>query len=275
MKTSIYQICYSQETLSNIPSGFLPLNNLSNERPDWREYWAIRNFLLNNYLADDTLYGFFSPKFNQKTNLNYEKIQNFLSSNYTNEDVVGFSPFWDLISIFKNTFEQGDFFHPGLMEVCQLFADTHLTGLNLKDCITHSENTIFCNYFLAKKSFWVQWLEIGEKLFQLSENQQNAFSQKLNSSTSYGEQRVPMKVFVQERLVTICLLANTKLNCLNFNPFDIGSSTTPFNKFQREAVISDALKRAYIKTGHQTYLTEFSNLRNTIIEKLNVRLIET
>ena len=59
MKTRIYQICYSKETLANVPVGFLVLDNVANERPDWREYWAIRNFLLNNYLSEDTLYGFF------------------------------------------------------------------------------------------------------------------------------------------------------------------------------------------------------------------------
>ena len=269
IKSQIYQICYSQETLENIPSGFLSLNNVANERPDWREYWAIRNFLLQNYLTDDTLYGFFSPKFNHKTHLDYEKIQRFLALNYKNEDVVAFSPFWDLISIFKNTFEQGDFFHPGLMDICQKFVDAHASRINLKDSITDSGNTIFCNYFLAKKRFWIEWLEIGEKLFQISEGGKGELALQLNSETSYGEQRIPMKIFVQERLVTICLLANTNFKCLNFNPFEIGSSTTPFNKFHKEAVISDSLKRSYMQTGHQIYLNEFSTLRNVIIEKLS------
>jgi len=269
MKTSIYQICYSQETLSNIPSGFLPLNNLSNQRPDWREYWAIRNFFINNYLAEDTLYGFFSPKFNQKTHLDYEKIQRFISLNYKSEDVVAFSPFWDLISIFKNTFEQGDFFHPGLMGICQDFADAHVSGVNLKDSITHSQNTIFCNYFLAKKNFWKEWLSLGEKLFNISENHSTELALKLNELTTYGEQRIPMKIFVQERLVTICLLLNSSFRCLNYNVFEIGASTTPFNKFKREAVISDALKKSYVETGHGVYLEEFSNLRNIIIENLS------
>ena len=44
MKVRIYQICYSQETLASIPEGFLPLNNVANERSDWRELWPIRNY---------------------------------------------------------------------------------------------------------------------------------------------------------------------------------------------------------------------------------------
>ncbi len=269
MKIQIYQICYSPQTLENIPEGFLVLDNLENERPDWREYWAIREFLLNNHLSEDTLYGFFSPKFQSKTTLDHFKITEFLKSNYKDEDVVSFSPFWDLMSIFKNVFEQGDFFHPGLSVTCQIFANQHIATFNLKDSITHSENTIFCNYFLAKKSFWKEWLSLGELLFNASENQVSELAKKLNDTTSYGALRLPMKIFVQERLATICLLANKKFNCLNFNSFSIGASTTPFNKFYQESIISDALKRAYTQTGNQIYLNEFSSLRDSIIQKLS------
>ena len=269
MKTRIYQICYSKETLANVPVGFLVLDNVANERPDWREYWAIRNFLLNNYLSEDTLYGFFSPKFNSKTNFDNEKIQAFLLSNYKNQDVVSFSPFWDLMSIFKNVFEQGDFFHPGLTDACQMFADQHLTGIDLRNAITHSGNTIFCNYFLAKKSFWIEWLALGEILFAVSEDAQTELAKKLNDETSYGEQHAPMKVFVQERLATICLLMNNEFKCLNYSSFEIGASTTPFNNFYHEAVISDALNRAFTQTENHSYLNEFSNLRDRIIQKLS------
>lgn len=268
MKTCIYQICYSPETMSNVPEGFLALDNLANERPDWREYWAIRQFLLKNHLPEDTLYGFFSPKFSSKTSLDHTKIQTYLAEHYSGQDVVSFSPFWDLMSIFKNVFEQGDFFHPGLTETCQMFADQHIAAIDLKDSITHSGNTIFCNYFLAKKSFWEEWLKLGELLFQASEKNQGELSKKLNAETSYGTQRVPMKVFVQERLATICLLSNKEIKCLNFSPFEIGASTTPFNHFFHEAVLSDALKRAYVHTMNAAYLNEFSAIRENIIQKL-------
>ena len=110
MKTCIYQICYSKDTFENIPDGFLCLDHLKNERPDWRELWPIRDFLKTNELSDGVLYGFLSPKFSQKTLLNHQGVQDFLLANYAGEDLVSFSPFWDLMAIFKNVFEQGDFF---------------------------------------------------------------------------------------------------------------------------------------------------------------------
>jgi hypothetical protein len=62
----IYQIYYSEATKAHNDPGFLPMDNLANERPDWREYWPIRNYLLNNNLEEDTRYGFLSPKFEAK-----------------------------------------------------------------------------------------------------------------------------------------------------------------------------------------------------------------
>jgi hypothetical protein len=106
MKICAYQICYSEETIQSVPSGFLILDNVQNERPDWRELWPIRNFLSTNTLAEDTLYGFLSPRFSEKTGLTFEAIRSFIESNYSNHDVVSFSPFWDLMCLFKNVFEQ-------------------------------------------------------------------------------------------------------------------------------------------------------------------------
>ncbi len=268
MKTRIYQICYSPETLTNVPEGFLVLDNLKNERTDWREYWPMRQFLLSNYLSDEVLYGFMSPKFMQKTGLNHQQVESFIQANYRGQDIVSFSPFWDLTSIFKNVFEQGDFFHPGLTNACQAFADAHIAGLDLRDAITHSQNTVFCNYFLAKKSFWLEWLKLGELLFNEAENQQSELAKILNESTTYGVQSLPMKIFVQERLATICLLANPKMECLAYSPFLIGASTTPFNQFLRESILSDALKMAYSNTEQGSYLQAFSEIRNNIIESL-------
>ena len=269
MKTYIYQICYSPETLENIPEGFKVLDNLKNERPDWREFWAIRQFLKSNYLADDALYGFMSPKFPEKTGLNYGNIEKFIHDRYEGEDIVSFSPFWDLIGIFKNIFEQGDFFHAGLADACQAFSNKHLAGIDLIDSITHSQNSIFCNYFLAKKSFWNQWLEVGELLFSECENNSSYLANILNDPTTYGEQHLPMKIFVQERLATMLLLANSDIKCLSYSPFNIGASRTFFNKFLKQALLGDALKIAYSKTKNHGYLNEFSEIRNDLIKSIN------
>ncbi len=46
----LFQIAYSEATLHMIEPGYSVLNNLENIRPDWYEYWPIRNFLIKNNL---------------------------------------------------------------------------------------------------------------------------------------------------------------------------------------------------------------------------------
>ncbi|MFN6100827.1 MAG: hypothetical protein ACK423_03660, partial [Burkholderiales bacterium] len=143
------QICYSAQTLSELPPGMLALDYQDNARPDWREYWPIRQFLLNNVLADNTLYGFFSPKFGYKTGLGSADVQAFIHKDSGRHDAYFFSPFWDLSSFFINIFEQGDFFHPGLTQASQKFVDSIGLSTPVKFQVTHSQNTVFCNYIVA------------------------------------------------------------------------------------------------------------------------------
>ena len=65
----IHQIFYNAYTEKSLDQGFIPLDNSDNVRPDWREYWPIRKYLINNELNENDLYGFFSPKFKEKTGL--------------------------------------------------------------------------------------------------------------------------------------------------------------------------------------------------------------
>jgi hypothetical protein len=57
----IFQIEYSKSV--PLDPGFLVLDNIANERPDWFEYWPTRKFLLGEALHDESFYGFLSPRF--------------------------------------------------------------------------------------------------------------------------------------------------------------------------------------------------------------------
>src|SRR5882672_7607341 len=65
----IYQILNHYTSRQELDPGFRVLDNSTNERPDWFEYWPIRRFLLNEALDEDAFYGFLSPKFKLKTSL--------------------------------------------------------------------------------------------------------------------------------------------------------------------------------------------------------------
>lgn len=265
-KLRLHQICYSNETAQNIPAQFLALENLNNNRPDWREYWPIRQYLLNHSLEDDVFYGFLSPRFTYKTGLDFEKIRNFVHQHGRENDVLIFSPFWDLNSFFLNPFLQGEFFHPGLLESMQKFSDHAGLQLNLNTVVMHTDNTAFCNYFIAKKKFWLHWLELGEKLFQVVESGEGEVAKSLQQNTLYSKEYLPHKIFVQERLVNL-VLAQPGFKSKAFNVFDMPGSVTPLNQFMPQAIIANALKLAHVQLGAQEYLDAFRQMHEQVWEQ--------
>lgn len=265
------QICYSPQTLSELPEGMLALDYQDNARPDWREYWPIRQFLLNNVLADNTLYGFFSPKFGYKTGLGSADVQAFIHQDSGPHDAYFFSPFWDLSSFFINIFEQGDFFHPGLTQASQKFVDSIGLSTPVKFQVTHSQNTVFCNYIVANKTFWLKWLALGERLFFAAEHPEAdpQLQALLRDDTTYGEQRLPLKVFLLERLATLLLLNEPALKAKGYDCFQLSPSITPLNQFFNEAVQCNALKMAYDQSASPFNLHAFMNLRNQVFQQLH------
>lgn len=262
----ILQICYNETTRDQTPEGFEVLDNLANERPDWREFWPIRQYLMSHDLDDDVFYGFFSPRFAHKTGLDHSKISEFARQHGRDHDVLIFSPFWDLNSLFLNPFEQGEFFHPGLLACSQLLVDSfgasNASG-RLADLVMHADNTIFCNYFIAKKSFWLRWLELGEHLFRSAEQGGTPIAAMLNKNTFYGQDLLPQKIFVQERLANI-LLAHGAFKSKAWRVFELPCSVTPLSHYLSEAVVANALKLAWSKTQDANYLQQFEKIKNHV-----------
>jgi predicted O-linked N-acetylglucosamine transferase (SPINDLY family) len=259
----LHHIGYSDETCAQAPAQFALLDNRANARPDWREYWPIRNYLLSHTLEDDVFYGFFSPRFTYKTSLDHEKIRDFVHQHGADNDVLIFSPFWDLNSFFVNPFQQGEFFHPGLLECMQEFSAHCGLRLDVANHAMHSDNTVFCNYFIAKKKFWLRWLELGEKLFKVAESGEGPLAELLDKKTRYSEQFLPQKIFVQERLVNL-VLATESFSSKALNMFGMPGSVTPLNQFFQQAVQANALKLAHIELGESLYLDAYHQLRSQV-----------
>lgn len=253
---NIYQIYYDEATRQKLDPGFIPMNNSRNERSDWREYWPIRHFLLNETLKNDEFYGFFSPKFQEKTNLTSKDVEFVVNSQ--NVDIVSFSPFFDQMSYFINPFIQGDITHPGLLASAQSFIDSQNISIPLNKLVCDCTNTIFCNFFVAKGHFWKRWIHYCELVFDLCENHpNNPLAQQLNSIVPYKKDEVvAMKVFLIERMVTFLLVTE------NFSKGSCNVITLPYAgqlllSQQKKMIQCDALKQAFIRTQNPFFLDCF------------------
>ena len=265
-KIFVHQIYYDRESELALDQGFSPLGNTSNERPDWYEFWPIRNYLSHHALDDEAWYGFLSPRFLQKTGIKSSVILDMLTKYGQSADVALFSPGWDQLAYFLNPFEQGEVWHPGLLNLSQTFFDEIGLDINLNELVTCSKTSVFSNYIVAKPHFWREWLDIADKFFALVEGDTDS---GYSSTTSYGSllNQTPMKAFIQERFASVILSRG------NFRVMTLDRShnapifTRIFSdtlQTRRMLQACDLLKEKFCLSKDPDYLNAYQKIRNDI-----------
>ncbi len=263
----IFQIFYNEETKSSLDSGFLPLDNATNPRPDWREYWPIRNFLKSNTLDDDGLYGFFSPKFRSKTGLSANDCISFINSQSKSVDVFSFSPFYDLGAFFQNSFFQAISQHNNTRDPIENALKLINPSLEISEIVMHSNNNIFCNFFVAKPKFWKIWLENCELLWAECESNISPLAKKLNAFAEGHDSPAPIKTFVIERMASLLLATNKTWNVAAYDPFKLPFSNARISHEKSALIQMDALKIAYSNQIRPEYLNLFKYIAEVISKK--------
>jgi hypothetical protein len=255
----LFQILNHYTPREDLDPGFEVLDNSSNERPDWYEYWPIRNFLVSQPLDEEAFYGFLSPRFKHKTNLSAAQVREFIAATPPATDVVLFSPSIHNSAYFQSVFEHGDLEHPGLAGVAvRLFARLG-QRLDLQTFISDSRNTVHSNYFIAKPRFWRAWLDISERMYAIAETADDPLGKELCTPTRYrGGYQVHMKIFVMERIATWLLVTDPGFVARARDPF---AARGRFYKLP-VAIVCDALKIAYQTERRGQYLDVFQMLRS-------------
>jgi hypothetical protein len=254
----LFQIQNHYTPREDLDPGFEVLDNSANERPDWFEYWPIRNFLVSQPLDEDAFYGFLSPKFKHKTNLSAAQVRQFIAAAPVATDVVLFSPSIHNSAYFQSVFEHGEEEHPGLAGVAVRLFDRLGLRLDLDNFISDSRNTVHSNYFIAKPKFWRAWLGITERLYAIAEAPDDPLGAELRTLTSYrGSNSVPMKIFVMERIATWLLVTNPGFVAQVRDPF---AARARFYKLP-VAIVCDALKIAYQTERRSQYKDVFLMVR--------------
>jgi hypothetical protein len=264
----LHLIVYSPATQSLVTPGWQVLDNLDNPRPDWFEYWPVRQRLLNGPLDEDAFYGFFSPKFCAKTNLSHQQVCDFVMQHAAQADVLLFSPQPDMGAFFLNVFEQGETFDPGLIDAYGQFLQHIGRPAPLRQMVMDTRQVCFSNYFVARPAFWREWLALNEALFAICEGPASPLQQALTHVTTYpgpAGKGVQRKVFLQERATSLLLATQPRWRSLPHDPFGMGWSMSRFRDHPQEAFISDALKRAFRDTGWPHYMQSFAQVRQRFL----------
>jgi hypothetical protein len=254
----VYQILNYYTRREDLDAGFQVLDNSSNERPDWYEYWPIRKFLSSEPLDESAFYGFLSPKFRLKTNLSAAMVSEFIAHADADTDVCLFSPSIHNAAYFLNVFEHGESEHPGLKAAASRFFERIGRPCDLDELVSDSRNTVHSNYFIARPRFWRAWLEVNEQLFRIAETPEDPLGRRLSAPTAYrGRAEVHMKIFVMERIATWLLTRDASFRAQVRDPFAARSRIYKLPV----AVVCDALKIAYVSERRGQYKDVFLMVR--------------
>lgn len=218
-------------------------------------------------IADD-YYGFFSPRFKSKTGLDSSVIFEFIENHADSSDVFLFSPFFDQCAFANSVFHQGAVEHAGILQTFKDCVSEVAPAVDFDGLMTDSRNTVFCNYFVAKPGFWMDWLNRCERIFNIAEAEQADLARRLNSNTNYWGGGTPTKVLVIERIASLILATQRGWKAKSDNPIALPWSSAPTAKFPLEMAFLDALKIAYSSERHPQYLDAFHRLRQAIIQQL-------
>lgn len=257
----LFTIAWSPETLVQTDPNVAILDNCANPRPDWYEYWPIRDYLLHQPLDADTCYGFLSPKFASKTGLTGADVIRFIHER-PEADVFTFSPQADMGAFFLNVFEQGETFDPGFMDTCQELLAAVGYPVDWPTLVMDSRQVVFSNFIVARPAFWRQWLDLCEKVFHLAEAGGSSLAAKVNAPTTYPGS-APRKVFIIERMASL-LLTSGQWKCAPYSTFQCAWSALPTSEFRNEAIASDALKLAWNETKDRTFIDAYAELRKRV-----------
>ena len=262
----IFQIYYDEATKASLDPGFLPLDNSDNPRPDWREYWPIRNFLLKTDLEEQRFYGFFSPKFRDKTSLEAQHCYTFIAKNSKDTDVFLFSPsiFADQMAFYQNVFLQNIRQDPknsahivNALKVLDPRVDIH-------QLVNHSGNTVFSNYFVARPRFWRVWLEKCELIFKEAEENISEVGKGLNSVTSYPSP-AQVKVFIIERIAPLILASDPSWKVKIRKPPSFNNSDSMICASLEELDLMDALKIAFTASLNPAFFNLFRRMQYDLL----------
>ena len=243
----------------DLDPGFEVLDNSANEHPDWYEYWPIRSYLLGGDLEEEAFYGFLSPKFKLKTNLDAAAVFDFIRASPPDTDVVLFSPSIHASAYYLNVFEHGESEHPALLHAADQFFARIGHPTRLDRLVTDSRTTVHSNYFIARPRFWRAWLAVTERLYAFAESPNDPLGELLRAPTHYrGSVGVQMKIFLMERVATWILCTDASFRACVHDPFAARSRVYKLPL----ALACDALKIAYATQRRDQYLDVFNFVRS-------------
>ena len=200
MTLTAYHIGYDEKTRSECPNGFTLLD-YNNEFPRFKEIIPILMELKSRDWQPNEFVGFFSPRFFEKTGLEFNDIEKSYQKYKNSKDVILFSSFLPETYYWLNPWEQGEWVNPGVGKISNIVAKKLGISNNLADVPIPVNRFVFSHYLIAQRPFWEKWMELTNAYLELCEKSKVL----AEFTTVYNGSNHSVHPFVVERFPSLLL----------------------------------------------------------------------
>ena len=207
MIPTLFQICFEKNQILQVKSPMVPFDNISNERPELREYHSFKKIIDNQHATE--LYGVFGPRFEEKLRYSGKEIYDEIVSNSGKEFYL-FNHARIQSVVFLNVWEQGEYFHPGIKKIMRYVLDKNGYDYTVIDSIMTEKQMCFCSYFVATKKSWIEYMRFVDDIKHTLNALPDELATIYHGSANYArDSSLGMFPFIVERLLSTYLKLNS------------------------------------------------------------------
>lgn len=258
----LYQPYFSEDEKNTLSSNVIPWDAGSNTENSTREYELFKQIAKEN-LETTEPWGLVSRKFTHKSLLAIEDFHHFIEQKFSEGyDCVFINPMIGIEALHLNVWQQGvQCGHAGLDKIIEFLEASLALPLNAP----MDKNTFaFCNYFVAKPSFWSSYFSFVDKTIALLDQEVAKGSEvgAIYSGTGsyHRDGNITMKPFVIERLFsTFIQYHEFKVSSFNYgkNFYEVKFG----GKFGEFLFQLSALKNTALQLKQENLLAAYDQIR--------------
>lgn len=225
MTIKLHQIYYKEEQILKLDNTFIPYNNMENLAPKECEFYVLLKEYLNGNIKDGDITGYFSWKFNEKSQVRGEDFKKFIENNLGN-DLYLINPYSFFTYIYYNSWIQGEASHHSIFDLAKdIFSQVGYDPKLITSQRHNAKNSTFCNYWAGSKNFWDRYIKWCQPIYNYIKNNKDIVFQHKMFVTDLGR-NLGFFPYIMERLVNtfINLPENVDLKIASY-PIDVNTNT--------------------------------------------------
>lgn len=261
MNYKIFQICFEPRQIELVQSPLTPFDNISNERPELREYHSFVKAIENGSTDGLDAWGFLGPRWEAKLKYSADEIKNAIDQNSDN-DVWIFNHARAVNALTYNVWEQGEFFHKGLRKVAESVLTVAGFDNSAINAFMTEHNTCYCSYFVARKEFWEDYIDFLSKIIVATENLPEDIKSIYNSSANYSrDNTLNMFPFLIERLFSTFLVIRHGKYKVSPKTYDYDVYAPQVGEFTKVLSALNDLKNHVVEQDSEVIFDSWNSIR--------------